>query len=90
MSEQSKPEDLIDFPCHYQFKAIGQGGEDFYHAVVTAITVHAPVPFDAVRSQPSRHGTYQSVSVVLTIYSAAQLTAIYAELKKVAGLKMLL
>jgi len=90
MNEHSKPEDLIDFPCHYQFKAIGQGGDEFCRAVVEAITVHAAVPTDAVRSQPSRHGTYQSVSVVVTIYSATQLTGIYAELKKITGLKMLL
>lgn len=90
MSEPTKPEDLMDFPCHYQFKAIGEGGEVFCRAVVEAITTHAPVPAEAVRSQPSRHGTYQSVSVVLTVYSSSQLTAIYAELKKIAGLKMLL
>lgn len=90
MTEQSIAENLMEFPCHYQFKVIGQGGEAFNRAVVAAITVHALVPSDAVRSKPSRHGTYQSVSVVLTIYSAAQLTAIYAELKKVDGLKMLL
>jgi putative lipoic acid-binding regulatory protein len=90
MNEHCPPEDLMEFPCHYQFKAIGEGGEFFCRAVVDAITIHAPVPAESVRSQPSRHGTYQSVSVVLTVYSAGQLTAIYAELKKVAGLKMLL
>ncbi len=90
MSNQSIPESLIEFPCHYQFKVIGQGGDDFYRDVVAAIALHASVPSDAVRSHPSRHGTYQSVSVVLTVYSAAQLTTIYAQLKKVSGLKMLL
>ncbi len=90
MNKQSEPDTLLEFPCHYQFKAIGQGSEDFYRAVVDAIIKHAPVPKEAVRSQPSRHGSYQSVSVVLTVYSAAQLTDIYTELKKVAGLKMLL
>lgn len=90
MNKQSEFEDLMEFPCHFQFKAIGLGGEDFYRAVVDAIKVHASVPSEAVRRQPSRQGTYQSISVVLTVYSAAQVTGIYAELKKVAGLKMLL
>lgn len=90
MNEQSNLEDLMEFPCHYQFKAIGQGGDDFCREVVEAIALHASVPSEAVRSQPSRHGTYQSISVVLTVYSAAQLTRIYAQLKKVSGLKMLL
>ncbi|MBD1399293.1 YbeD family protein [Pelovirga terrestris] len=90
MSGPSGPEDLMEFPCHYQFKAIGEGGEVFCRAVVEAIRVHAPVTTEAVRSQSSRHGTYQSVSVVLTVYSPNQLTAIYSELKTIAGLKMLL
>ncbi len=90
MTERSDSESLIDFPCHYQFKAIGSGGEIFRRDVVRAISVHATVAEDAVRTQPSRRGNYQSVSVVLTIYSAEQLTAIYSELKMISGLKMLL
>ncbi len=90
MSVQSSPEDLIEFPCLYQFKAIGQGGDDFCREVVTAIALHAAVPSEAVRSKPSRHGTYQSITVELTVYSATQLTGIYAGLKKITGLKMLL
>ncbi|HMB16931.1 MAG TPA: DUF493 domain-containing protein [Pelovirga sp.] len=90
MKEPSNLEDLMEFPCQYQFKAIGQGGDTFCRAVVEAIARHVLVPSEAVHSQPSRHGTYQSVSVVLTVYSAAQLTSIYAQLKKVSGLKMLL
>lgn len=90
MSEQSTPEDLMAFPCHYQFKAIGQGGDRFCREVIEAIELHAPVPTDAVRSQASRHGTYQSISVMLIVNNTKQLTDIYAELKKVPGLKMLL
>ncbi|MFO7576184.1 MAG: DUF493 domain-containing protein [Pelovirga sp.] len=84
------PEDLLEFPCHYQFKAIGKAGEVFRRDVVRAIARCAEVPADAVRWQDSRNGTYQSVSVVLTIYSYTQLTDIYAEMKQVADLKMLL
>lgn len=90
MTTRCNPEDLMEFPCHYQFKAIGKAGDIFLHDVVNAVSAHATVAKDAVRSQPSRAGTYQSVSVLLTVYSADQLTDIYAELKKVSGLKMLL
>jgi putative lipoic acid-binding regulatory protein len=84
------PEDLLEFPCHYQFKAIGKAGEAFRRDIVRAIARCVEVPADAVRWQDSRNGTYQSVSVVLTIYSYIQLTNIYAEMKQVADLKMLL
>ncbi len=90
MTKRHDPESLIDFPCHYQFKAIGNGGETFRRDVVQAVSVHVPVSRDSVRAQPSRLGNYQSVSVVLTIHNAAQLKDIYSELNKVSGLKMLL
>lgn len=90
MTMHCDPESLLDFPCHYQFKAIGTAGDLFFQSVVQAVSVHATVSEDAVRTQPSRRGNYQSVSVVLTIYNADQLTAIYSELKKLSGLKMLL
>lgn len=90
MSQQTKPEDLMEFPCRYVFKAIGQGGNDFYREIVEAIRLHVPVPAGAVRRKSSREGTYQSISVLLTIDNAAQLTNIYVEMKKVSGLKMLL
>lgn len=90
MSELNGPEKLLEYPCHYQFKAIGMAGEPFRQEIVQAISRITPVPAESVRSQPSRNGKYQSISVMLTVYSYVQLTEIYAEMKTVFGLKMLL
>jgi len=84
------PENLLEFPCHYQFKAMGTAGDDFKDAVVAAVDQHATVSRDAVRSRPSGKGTYQAVSVLVTLHNYEQLTAIYADLKKIDELKMLL
>ncbi len=90
MSENCKPEDLLEFPCHFQFKALGVAGEAFSQNIVTAITLHVSVPADAVHCRPSGKGKYQSISVLVTLYHYEQLTCIYADMRKVAGLKLLL
>jgi len=90
MADKQNPEDLLEFPCHYEFKAVGMAGEDFMRGVVAAASQHVAVPADAVRSKPSGKGTYQSVSVFVTLQNYQQLTSIYTEMRKVEGLKMLL
>jgi len=90
MTEKKNPEDLLEFPCHYQFKAVGIAGEPFQQSIVSAVGLHVSVTMDAVRSKPSGKGNYQSVSVLVVLNSYQQLTNIYAEMRKVEGLKMLL
>ena len=82
--------DLIDFPCHYQFKAIGVADASFRAGIIAAASKIIPVPEDAVKSCPSGKGSYQSVSILLTLHNYQQLTDIYAEMRQVDGLKMLL
>jgi len=83
-------EDLLDFPCHYQFKAMGLAGDRFRQAIVAAVCQHVVVAEDAIKCRLSGKGKYQSVSIVVTLYNYEQLTAIYAELRQVDDLKMLL
>ena len=88
--KKSDPKDLLEFPCHYQFKAMGFSGTEFKEAVIAAVDKHASVSVDAVRCRPSGKGTYQAVSVLVTLHNYDQLTSIYAELRKIDNLKMLL
>jgi len=90
MADQPKPEELLEFPCHYQFKAVGLAGEAFRQSVVASVHRHAAVGSDAVRCRPSGKGNYQSVSVLVRLHSYQQLTSIYAEMRLIPGLKMLL
>lgn len=83
-------EDLLEFPCHYQFKAMGLAGDRFRQAIVAAVCQHVAVAEDAIKCRLSGKGKYQSVSIVVTLYNYDQLTAIYAEIRQVDGLKMLL
>lgn len=90
VSESGNPEDLLDFPCHYTFKAVGESGEAFEGAIVASVRRVTVVPRDAIHVRPSGKGNYQSVSIVVRLESYQQLKDIYAEMKTVSGLKMLL
>ena len=90
MSEPTKPEDLLEFPCHYTFKAVGLCGDRFKDGIVAATAAHVAVSQDAIHIKPSAKGNYQSVSIVVRLENYRQLQDIYAGMKQVPGLKMLL
>ena len=90
MSEKCDPQDLMEFPCLYTFKAVGVSGDEFAEGILAAAREHCEVASDAVHIRPSGKGSYQSVSVFVRLENYRQLTAIYAAMKEVPGLKMLL
>ena len=90
MSEPVNPEDLLEFPCHYTFKAVGISDVSFSAEISAAVGSHAEVHQDAIHVRPSGKGNYQSVSIMVRLENYQQLTDIYAAMKKVPGLKMLL
>lgn len=90
MSDQQNPETLLEFPCHYQFKAVGVSGDEFRDGVIKAVSKRVPVASDAVMTRPSGKGNFQSVSVMVTLHNFEQLKEIYANLRQVPGMKMLL
>lgn len=90
MSQRVEPDLLLDFPCNYEFKAFGSADNAFAQAVKQAVGQIVPVADDATKSRASSGGKYQSVSVCVRLHNSDQLKQIYAELKKVDGLKYLL
>lgn len=83
-------EELLSFPCHYEYKAFGPAADSFSLQVQSAVAAVVPVSRDAMRSRPSSGGTYQCVSVLVTLQSREQLEAVYAALRTIDGLKYLL
>ena len=88
--DKYKPEELLDFPCDYQFKAIGLAGDDFMDGIVAAAGKHVAVAKNAVKSRPSGKEAYQAVSLLVALNNYQQLLDIYAEMRQVTGLKLLL
>lgn len=95
MSEEHDPHFLInsthEFPCSYLFKAIGHDVDNFVGRVVQAVRkeLHesAEPPFS---SRKSSNGKHVSVSIEPVVESSHQVVAIYANLKELDGLKILL
>ncbi|MDH3454473.1 MAG: DUF493 domain-containing protein [Desulfuromonadales bacterium] len=92
MTRSGSPQELIEFPCHFEFKAFGPGGEDsrFGDQVLAAVSTVVQASRQAMRTRPSSGGKYQCVSVLVTLQSRPQLEAVYAALREIDDLKYLL
>ena len=80
------------FPCDYMFKIIGFAGPDFQDLVRRAAeSVLGPLsdPQAQVSCRPSSGGRYLSVTLELNVADASQVLAIYAALKQVQGVVVL-
>jgi putative lipoic acid-binding regulatory protein len=92
MNRVPEQKDLLEFPCHFEFKAFGPGDDDetFMVKVLNAISAVVPVSRQAMKSRPSSAGKYQCVSALVTLQNRSQLEAVYAALRKIDDLKYLL
>lgn len=74
-------ESPLKFPCEFPIKAIGKARDDLDSIVFSLVRPHVPdLGEGAIRTRPSRHGNYQSITVTINATSRAQLDAIYHEL----------
>lgn len=81
MDPESPPESLMEFPCDFAIKVMGDAGPDFPALVAALVRRHAPDLEEArLVIRHSRGGRYQSVTVSVHAASRAQLDAIYREL----------
>ena len=92
MSRESSQKELLEFPCHFEFKAFGPGDDDekFLNKVLEAISTVVPVSRQATKSRPSSAGKYQCISALVTLHNRTQLDAVYTALRKIDDLKYLL
>ncbi len=87
MSEET----LLEFPCQFPIKAMGNNHANFENEVVMIVREHAPdLGEGAVTSKPSRTGKYLAVTVTITATSKAQLDTIYRALNAHPDVKMML
>jgi putative lipoic acid-binding regulatory protein len=84
-------ESVHQFPGVYQMKAIGTVTDDFEQRVVAAVTselVSASELDYSVRSTPG--GRHVALTLDITVQSAEQVRSIYARLRELPGLLLLL
>ena len=92
MTCADSPQELITFPCHFEFKAFGPGGDEsrFLDKVLAAVSTVVQVSRQASRSRPSSGGKYQCVTVLVTLQDRSQLERVYAALRNIDDLKYVL
>lgn len=91
MADRRHPDELLSFPCRYEFKAFGLAADEaFAEAVRQAVCQVIPVGRESLRTRTSSNGAYQCVTVLVHLENSAQLTGIYAMLRNVDGVRYLL
>ena len=91
MAVRHSPEQRLEFPCNYEFKAFGSAAdEQFAETVRESVSRVVPISRDALRTRLSSGGRYQCVTALVRLESGTQLTAIYHALRAIEGLHYLL
>jgi uncharacterized protein len=88
MAEQ---ETLLEFPCDFPLKIMGETREGFAEAIVAVVRQHAP-DFDAARVEmrASSGGKYISLTCTVTATSKPQLDQLYRALTAHPWVKVVL
>ncbi|ALO46807.1 HP0495 family protein [Pseudohongiella spirulinae] len=87
--EQQAPK--IEFPCRYPIKVMGHAIDGFEQAVIDTVRRHAPeVQEQDVSSRPSAKGNYLSVTIVIEATGQEQLEILFADLKRLTAVKLVL
>ena len=91
MAEHRAPEELLTFPCLYEYKVFGASDDErFVGTVLAAVCRVVPITGEAVRKRLSSGGRYQCVSVLVRLENGAQLSNIYINLRALEGVRYLL
>ena len=92
MTPSALSPELIEFPCPFEFKAFGPGGDEsgFFDQVLKAVATVVQVARQSMRTRPSSGGKYQCVSVLVTLQNRSQLEAVYTALRKIEDIKYVL
>lgn len=91
MSEQDTQETLLEFPCDFDIKAMGETSEDLDAIVVEIVRRHVEdIAEGAVSSRQSSGGKFTSITVTIRATSKPQLDAIYQDLTNHERIKFVL
>ncbi len=91
MSEQDNQETLLEFPCDFAIKAMGETTDDLDQIVVEIVRRHVDdIAEGAVSSRQSSGGKFTSITVMIRATSKPQLDAIYQDLSQHDRIKFVL
>lgn len=87
----SDEETLIEFPCSFPIKVMGNSGPEVRDAIERTVAARADsgVPVD-IQTRPSRTGKYMSYTVTCTYQSKSELDDMYRAFTAIDGVSMVL
>lgn len=82
---------MIEFPCDYPIKILGENHEDFEATVVEVTRRHAPEVTDAqVSVRNSRAGRYAAVTITIRATGERQLKRLHDDLIRNPAVRLVL
>jgi uncharacterized protein len=81
MNKEANPDTLIEFPCEFPIKIMGERRDDFAQTMVAIVLRHAPdFIAESIEMRASSGGKYLSITCTIRATSKPQLDNLYREL----------
>lgn len=88
-TDQEPPK--IAFPCRYPVKVMGEASDDFERQVLEIFQRHAPeVGEGHMVARPSAKGNYVALTITIEATGIEQLELLFADLKTLSAVKLVL
>lgn len=81
--------ELLEFPCPFTYKVMGEAKPELVDRVVDVVQRHAPGDYTP-QVKPSSKGNYHSVSITITATHIDQVETLYEELGNIDIVRMVL
>ncbi|RTR26616.1 DUF493 family protein YbeD [Shewanella atlantica] len=85
----TKFDELMEFPCAFPYKVVGDASNTLADRVVEVVQRHVPGDY-APTSKTSSKGTYNSITIRVTVQNKEQVETLYTELAAIEGVKRVL
>lgn len=87
--QKTKLNELLEFPCSFTYKVMGEAKPELVDKVVSVIQRHAPGDYTP-SIKPSSKGNYYSVSITINATHIDQVENLYKELGEIDIVRMVL
>lgn len=87
--KKTKLGELLEFPCSFTYKVMGDAHPELADKVIKVIQKHAPGEYEP-SVKPSAKGNYHSVSVTINATHIDQVETLYKELAEIDRVKMVM
>lgn len=87
--QPTKLNELLEFPCAFTYKVMGEAKPELVDKVITVIQRHAPGDYSPSIKSSSK-GNYHSVSVTINAIHINQIESLYKELGEIDIVRMVL